>query len=79
MAEHKIETLDDLLNAWDTAQTEFDQLIDDRDKLRNKIRRASPEDKVTLRGQKTILTAKIEDLREQLKLNHGIEDRSVET
>ena len=79
MAEHKIETLDDLLNAWDTAQTEFDQLIDDRDKLRNKIRRASPGDKVTLRGQKTILTAKIEDLREQLKLNHGIEDRSVET
>lgn len=64
--------------ARNTAQSEFDQLVADRDKLRNKIRRASPEDKIVLRGQKTILTAKIKDLREQLKLNHGIESRSVE-
>ena len=48
-----------------------------RDKLRNKIRRASPEDKITLRGQKAILTTKITDLREQLKLNQGIEIRSA--
>ena len=64
--------------ARNTAQSEFDQLVADRDKPRNKIRRASLEDKVILRGQKAILTAKITDLREQLKLNHGIEARSVE-
>lgn len=64
--------------ARNTAQLEFDQLIDARDKLRNKIRRASPEDKFTLRGQKAIITARITDLREQLKLIHGIESRSVE-
>ena len=67
-----------LFSARNTAQSEFDQLVAERDKLRNKIRRASPEDKVILRGQKAILTAKITDLREQLKLNHGIEARSVE-
>ena len=78
MADHGIETMENLMAARNTAQSEFDQLVADRDKLRNKIRRASLEDKVILRGQKAILTAKITDLREQLKLNHGIEARSVE-
>lgn len=78
MADHGIETMEDLMAARNTAQLEFDQLIDARDKLRNKIRRASPEDKFTLRGQKAIITARITDLREQLKLIHGIESRSVE-
>ena len=78
MADHGIETMENLMAARNTAQSEFDQLVADRDKPRNKIRRASLEDKVILRGQKAILTAKITDLREQLKLNHGIEARSVE-
>lgn len=78
MADHGIETMEDLMAARNTAQSEFDQLVADRDKLRNKIRRASPEDKAILRSQKAILTAKITDLREQLKLNYGIEARSVE-
>lgn len=78
MADHGIETMEDLMAARNTAQSEFDQLVADRDKLRNKIRRASPEDKAILRSQKAILTAKITDLREQLKLNNGIEARSVE-
>lgn len=78
MADHGIETMEDLMAARNTAQSEFDQLVADRDKLRNKIRRASPEDKAILRSQKAILTAKITNLREQLKLNYGIEARSVE-
>ena len=77
MSEHKIETMEDLLSARESVRSEMDKLIHDRDKLRNKIRRASPEDKITLRGQKAILTTKITDLREQLKLNQGIEIRSA--
>ena len=77
MSEHKIETMENLLSARESIESEMAALIDDRQKLRNKIRRASPEDKITLRGQKAILTTKITDLREQLKLNQDIEVRST--
>ena len=46
-------------------------------KLQNKIRRASPAEKETLRQEKSGITERITELRKQLKLIKGIEERSV--
>lgn len=53
------------------------KLIAYRTKLQNKIRRASPAEKETLREEKSKVTEQIAALRKQLKLNKGIEERSV--
>ena len=58
-------------------QGEMDKLIAYRTKLQNKIRRASPAEKETLRREKSGVTERITELRKQLKLNKGIEERSV--
>ena len=46
-------------------------------KLQNRIRRAAPAEKETLRQEKAGVTEQITTLRKQLKLNQGIEARSV--
>lgn len=71
------ETLDDLLSARETIQSELDTLIDQRTKLQNKIRRASPAEKERLRGEKQAITAQISACRKKLKLNTGVEERSA--
>lgn len=48
-----------------------------RTKLQNKIRRASPAEKENLRQEKSGITERITGLRKQLKLNKGIEERSI--
>lgn len=55
----------------------MDALITRRTKLQNKIRRAVPAEKETLRQEKAGVTEQITTLRKQLKLNQGIEARSV--
>lgn len=45
--------------------------------IQNKIRRATPAEKETLRQEKAGVTEQITTLRKQLKLNQGIEARSV--
>ncbi len=45
LAKTRIETLDDLLSARETLQSEIDTLTDQRTKLQNKMRRASPAEK----------------------------------
>lgn len=55
----------------------MDDLIAKRTKLQNRIRRASPEQKAFLREAKKELTTEITTLRKKLKLNEGIEKRSV--
>ena len=55
----------------------MDDLITKRTKLQNKIRRASPEQKELLREEKKELATEITTLRKKLKLNEGIENRSV--
>ena len=77
LAKNRIETLDDLLSARETIQSELDTLIDQRTKLQNKIRRASPAEKERLRGEKQAITAQISACRKKLKLNTGVEERSA--
>ena len=55
----------------------MDKLTAYRTKLQNKIRRASPAEKEILREEKAKVTEQIISLRKRLKLNKGIEERSV--
>ncbi len=77
MSKYGIETFDDLYADREKLQNEMDQLIAYRTKLQNKIRRASPAEKETLREEKSKVTEQITALRKQLKLNKGIEERSA--
>lgn len=77
LAKNRIETLDDLLSARETIQSELDTLIDQRTKLQNKIRRASLAEKERLWGEKQAITAQISACRKKLKLNTGVEERSA--
>lgn len=77
MSKYGIETFDDLYADREKLQGEMDKLIAYRTKLQNKIRRASPTEKETLREEKSKVTEQITALRKQLKLNKGIETRSV--
>lgn len=57
-------------------QSALDQLTAERTSIQNKMRRAHPETKESLRQQKTEKTASITALREQLKLAKSVEARS---
>ena len=52
MSEHNISTLSDLHADREKNQTEMDRLTNYRRHLQNKIRRASPAEKETLREEK---------------------------
>lgn len=69
--------MEDLMKDRSEIQEKLDDLITKRTKLQNKIRRASPEQKELLREAKKELTTEITTLRKKLKLNEGIEKRSV--
>lgn len=77
MSKYGIETFDDLYADRDKLQSEMDKLIAYRTKLQNKIRRATPAEKEVLREEKSKVTEQVAALRKQLKLNKGIEERSV--
>ena len=68
--------MDDLLTDRAQLENSRDQLIDERRRLQNKIRRASPEDKEILRAEKNEITSRITSTRKHLKINHGIEEHS---
>ena len=77
MGKYGIETLEDLYADRAKIESDMTNLIKVRTKLQNKIRRATPAEKETLRLEKAGVTKQITSLRKQLKLNKGIEKRSV--
>ena len=77
MGKYGIETLEDLYADRAKIESDMTKLIEVRTKLQNKIRRAAPAEKETLRLEKAGVTKQITSLRKQLKLNKGIEERSV--
>lgn len=77
MSKYGIETFDDLYADRERLQGEMDKLIAYRTKLQNKIRRASPAEKEIWWEEKAKVTEQITTLRKQLKLNMGIEERSI--
>ena len=78
MGKYGIETFDDLYADREKIQRDMDALIVRRTKLQNRIRRAAPAEKETLRQEKAGVTDQITALRKQLKLNKAIEVRSVQ-
>ena len=77
MGKYGIETLEDLYADRAKIESDMTKLIEVRTKLQNKIRRAAPAEKETLRQEKAGVTKQITTLRKQLKLNKGIEERSL--
>lgn len=77
MGKYHIETIEDLYADRKNIKSRMERLIETRTKLQNKIRRASPAEKEVLREKKSKVTEQITVLRKQLKLNKGIEERSV--
>ena len=53
-------------------------LVNQRTKLQNKIRRATPEKKILLRKEKAEVTARITALRKDIRDSKEIEQRSLE-
>ena len=77
MGKYHIETFDDLCADRAKIESDMNKLIEVRTKLQNKIRRATPAEKESLREEKAGVTARITELRKQLKMNKAIEERSV--
>ena len=77
MGKYHIETLEDLYADRKVLETELAAMTEQRRKLQNKIRRATPEVKIPLREEKAAVTARITELRKRFKLNEGIEERSL--
>ena len=77
MSKQGISTLSDLHADREKNQTEMDKLIDYRQHLRNKVRRATPAEKEKLREEKQGVTEQITELRKRLKYADGIEKRSA--
>ena len=76
LGETHIETMDELQAYISDQQTALDQLTAERTSIQNKMRRADPEAKESLRQQKTEKTASITALREKMKLAKSVEARS---
>ena len=77
MTEYNISTISDLHADREKNQSEMDRLTDYRRHLQNKIRRASPAEKETLRAEKQGVTEQITELRKRLKYAAAIEKRSA--
>lgn len=77
MSKHNISTLSDLHADREQNQTEMNKLIDYRQHLRNKVRRALPAEKEILRAEKQGVTERITELRKRLKYADEIEKRSA--
>ena len=78
LASHKIETVEELLADRAAKESRLEALTPQRTKLQNKIRRASPEQKIILRKEKAEVTAQITALRKDIRDSKKIEQRSVE-
>ena len=72
-----INTMDDLIADRETISSELKDLIAERTKVYNKMRRAKADDMPSLKAKRDDLSRKIETLRKDLKCNHKIEERSV--
>ena len=78
LASHNIETVEELLADRSEKKSQLEALTTQRTKLQNKIRRASPEQKMFLRKEKAEVTAQITALRKDIRDSKEIEQRSLE-
>ena len=72
------ETPMDPIRCRASKESQLETLTAQRTKLQNKIRRASPGQKILLRKEKAEVTARITALREDIRDSKEIEQRSME-
>ena len=70
--------MEELLTDRSKKEARLASLVNQRTKLQNKIRRATPERKILLRKEKAEVTAQITSLRKEIRDSKAIEQRSVE-
>ena len=78
LASRNIDTVEELRADRAAKESQLEALTTQRTKLQNKIRRASPEQKIFLRKEKAEVTAQITSLRKEIRDSRAIEQRSVE-
>ncbi len=77
LAQNKIETMADLKQDMEATQQALDAQLGLRKKLRNKLRRARPEEIPALKKERDAATAQITALRKRLKTAEAIQNRSA--
>ena len=78
LVSHNIETVEELLADRVAKESQLEALTTQRTKLQNKIRRATPEQKILLRKEKAEVTARITALRKDIRDSKEIEQRTLE-
>ena len=77
LSKHHIETMEELLEHMENASEKLKMLQAERNELRNKERRQLPADEIEKTNlEKKELTAKIKELRHELRICRHIEERS---
>ena len=76
MVANKIETLNDLHTDREQTEMKLEELVCQRKKLENKVRRASPEAKEAYRQEKAQLAVPIAELRKRRRMALAIEERA---
>ena len=77
LAQHQIGTAQELFAFQENIETQIIQLVDEREHIRNRIRRAPEDEKTQLKEEAKAITKKIEPLRKQLHSARRIEERSA--
>ena len=77
LAQHQIGTAQELFVFQENIEAQIIQLVDEREHIRNRIRRAPEEEKAQLKEEAKAITKKIAPLRKQLCSARRIEKRSA--
>ena len=77
LAQYQIGTAQELFAFQENVEQQIIQLVDEREHIRNRIRRAQEEEKALLKEEAKTITKKIEPLRKQLRSARRIEERST--
>ena len=76
LAQYQIGTAQELFAFQKKVEDQITELVDEREHIRNRIRRAPAEEKIQLKERAKEVTEKIEPLRELLRSARRIEERS---
>ena len=76
LAKYRIGTSQELFSFQERLQGQLEELAEERDRIRNQIRRAPEEEKAQLKLDAKEITKKMSPLRKELKIANRIEERS---
>ena len=76
LAKYRIGTSQELFSFQERLQGQLEELAEERNRIRNQIRRAPEEEKAQLKLDAKEITKKMSPLRKELKIANRIEERS---